>query len=1084
MTSAVPHYNPTPLEYAYTSYLLETVFDLDASVSEIKISGREAVTFLSKSGVHRLILRNIWTTVDPNSAGSLLHRRQLSTLLRCVALAQHPKNDSLLDHALRAAYHDQKSPVVAIGECLVATSGQKDVPLASFDGIPLPDRATLQPYLNDATEEDEEETETDDFGDFSAAPTPAATAAAAPFPPSNQTTIPVSQQQQTGLGGFDTFSSNNSSMGGGNAMPQSMGMSQVGGLMPSQRQQQSSMPTMAVPPMQQQSLNNNTQSWGDFDNMVPVPQQVQNQQHQDEFGGFVAASSTLPSMQQSAHSGWDAVDARTPPTVSVAPIGQDQPMNGFGELSSSVQPPAAQSSGWNAPSGSTTGPTPINPSLNPPSGMTLPNAHMGGDVAQTMNDNFGGFISFASRQAAPEPSGWDALDALATSTPAPPPPTLPSVESSSQPPEVSSGQVATINDDDDDDFGDFAAAQTNQQPVPQQQTPGERGSMDTSSVNPNVPTTITPQGSTKTPQISGKTHDFGGFASSQLQMQQSTQSLSQEPSGWDALDALAALAPAPPPVLPDASVSTDQQMVETTEESQTKDDVNDLAGFASTSQEEQKPQSSVSGWDALDALASPSTVPALSLPDPSNVTLEISGGTPAGIVTNDDSDFGDFTSSDRSGTLPITENGAGATTSGWVAQDSLTPGMNGSSNQQQQQPDELTAATSGVDDTTAASSPVNVLDNMTESPLQFENEQMSPTASERIHQLEHVASSGWDALDALATPPAPPPPSGNHQPGASEIVQLSKDTEEFGDFGSKSVEPKPGPDVNNDDDEFGDFESTPAPLTTTEPNPSSAWGAFEALAGSAPLDGPAISTQAADEPIQNPPLSQQDPLNVPRSVGLGRERAVSLSPPPEERSGIPDIPNRKAIGVVRSDTAFYSAKTSSFGVQSEVSSLDDFTDAIQNPEDPTGNEQMGMNGAKPAITTGGLSPQEVDSDDPFAAFQNLAPEQPEQPLPPLSSFERKDSTLDAPAESYEIVNEQTQHDIKAATPLDPTEQLPKTGTNMFGDFAGAQPNKPTHTVTGSVDLFDAFASPVPTADANDDFGDFSAPSQVPVPASD
>ena len=1092
MTSIAPDYNPTPLEYAYTSYLLETVFDLDASAAEIKISGREAVTFLSKSGVHRLILRNLWTTVDPNNTGSLLHRHQVSTLLRCIALAQHPKNDSMLDQALRGAYHEQKIPVVAIRECLVATSGKKDVPLARFDGIPLPSRATLQPYMNEGTEEDDDETETDDFGDFSAAPVPSAPVAV-PLPPTNQTMLPPTQQQQPGFGSFGTVSSIHRN-GGANITPQSQstGMSPAGGLMPTQHQAStSSMGELGFPPMQQQPLSNNTQSWGSFDSMAQDPHKTSiRHQQQDEFGGFAATSTSSTSMQHPTPSGWNALDALTspvsepPPMVTETPLTRDQQSNGFGEISSSGQPPLGQFSGWNAPTGLTTNPTPIHLSLNQPNSTTLSNSQNSTDATQTMNGNFGGVTSSAS-----EPSGWDALDALAASTPSLPPPTLPSVGISSEILDESSGQAVTPNDDgsdddddDDDDFGDFAAAQVDQQPLQQQEqqhTPGEWGAIDTLN-SPTVPTRMPAGGPTGTHQMPREVNNPGALAPLQPQMQQPTVSLSQEPSGWDALDALATSPPVSPPILPERSVTTDQGIVDTAEQSQTKGDGDDFGDFISTPLSQQV-----------------------------EVTPDIMGGA-------DDNDFGDFTSPQGSGIIPITENGVGANITEWGTLDSHAPGVVMSRNPHQQQPDELTAATSGVDDTTAASSPVNLLDSMTESPPQTENDLM-PSATSKP---DPIAPSGWDALDALATPPAPPPPLGTQQLGQSEIAQTDKDTEDFGDFGSRTVYPKQGSDVNGDD--FGDFEATSAALSTSESHSSSAWGTLGASGVSVPNDGKVMAIQLIDAPTKNHSASQDDSLNVPRPVGLSLERAVSLSPPPEDRSGIPNIPSRKTIKVTRSDTAFYSAKMSSFGAQSEVSSLGDFADAVQNPEDLVSSEQTGMNGGKSVQTKGGPSPHEINPDDPFAAFQSLAPEQPARPLPPLSSFESKDLSLDRSAENYKIIKEQTQQgiqrsmtyedekmgtntpesmlpgqsnlfedddfgafsgvdaslDSKPETLFDASEQLEGTDTNTFGDYGEAQLNKASGTVAKRRDNPNTFGSPNPTVDAGDDFGDFSAPTST------
>lgn len=1092
MTSVVPDYNPTPLEYAYTSYLLEAVFDLDTSVPEIKISGREAVTFLSKSAVHRLILRNLWTTVDPNSAGSLLHRHQLSTLLRCVALAQYPKKDSLLDQALRSAYHEQKSPVEAIRACLVATSQQTDIPLASFDGISLPDRATLLPYLKEGTEEDdEEETETDDFGDFSTATPPTTTTT--PMP-AHHPTAPVAQQ--TGWGAFDTLSSD-AHNGGGDFMPQqqSVAMSSpaTGGLMPAQ-QQMSNMgleaPSFPSMQEQQQPVNNNSQPWGSIDSTTPVPTQMsmqnqqphqQQQQQLDQFGGFAAASSTMSSgsVQQPASSGWDALDAlappiSTPPTLPSAPVHQDQQNNDFGDFSA--------------------GPVSVDSLANPSnSGMAHPNAQPTNGMVQTADGDFGGFTSSAPQPSVQQSSGWDALDALASSTPDPPPPSLSNAMTSPQPvPEVSSDQGIAAPSNEDDDFGDFAAAHTAQQQHPPQQSqiPGGWDAMDAFGNSAAAAMPSTEPASSY--QASGETDDFGGFSSVQPQMQQPAQPASQEPSGWDALDALVASSPAPPPTLPDPSTTVNQPSVETTGEVHEQADDDEFGDFASTTREEPQSQSPATGWDAMDALAAPA---------------------PASPGTNG-------VASPEQLAMPVSDSGTGS--GGLGALDALSSGIDGSPNQQrQQQANGSAAPTSGLGGI-AAAEPLSQPD---------ENGLMTFETSTQERQDGPVPSSGWDALDALAAPPVAPPSLSTHQAAASESAEASGGGDDFGNFAGSTAEPNLFP-VTHDEDGFGDFELQPPSVAP------------------APASDAMMSTQSADESPEGSETPQQGLLNAPFST-VGLDRAVSLSPPPEERSGIPSIPSKKRINVVRSDTAFFSARESSIGVQSEVSSLDEFVDAVQTPGDNR-NEGPGMNGVKSTRTNEGQELQAADPADPFAAFESIAPAQPEPPLPPLSSFESKDTDPDASAENTQIPHQDTlptfshqENEIQQSEEADndfdddfgdfagvPYESKDGSGTNtdkrtslvqsnttadddfgdfavggpsvdvkaepamgasvqpsemhadLFGDFAGSQPHQPTSLATSDGNLFDAFSSPAPPGNTDDDFGNFAASAPAPQPIGD
>lgn len=79
-------YQPTPLEQAYTFYLLDVV--LQVPREPFRLSGRLAVPFLNSSGVDRNVLRQMWTVVDPAMEGSLLEVIQFSSLLKMVSLAQ------------------------------------------------------------------------------------------------------------------------------------------------------------------------------------------------------------------------------------------------------------------------------------------------------------------------------------------------------------------------------------------------------------------------------------------------------------------------------------------------------------------------------------------------------------------------------------------------------------------------------------------------------------------------------------------------------------------------------------------------------------------------------------------------------------------------------------------------------------------------------------------------------------------------------------------------------------------------------------------------------------------------------------
>eukprot|EP00584_Thalassiosira_punctigera_P023703 CAMPEP_0172548586 /NCGR_PEP_ID=MMETSP1067-20121228/17837_1 /TAXON_ID=265564 ORGANISM="Thalassiosira punctigera, Strain Tpunct2005C2" /NCGR_SAMPLE_ID=MMETSP1067 /ASSEMBLY_ACC=CAM_ASM_000444 /LENGTH=1816 /DNA_ID=CAMNT_0013335821 /DNA_START=16 /DNA_END=5466 /DNA_ORIENTATION=- len=96
--AAKSSYRPTPLERAYASHLLSVYFQTpfdplsnthasdDAEL--IRVPGRNAVPFLTTSGVERSLLRLLWQVSDPDAVGTLTRRSQFYMLLRLVAMAQ------------------------------------------------------------------------------------------------------------------------------------------------------------------------------------------------------------------------------------------------------------------------------------------------------------------------------------------------------------------------------------------------------------------------------------------------------------------------------------------------------------------------------------------------------------------------------------------------------------------------------------------------------------------------------------------------------------------------------------------------------------------------------------------------------------------------------------------------------------------------------------------------------------------------------------------------------------------------------------------------------------------------------------
>ncbi|KAG7370854.1 hypothetical protein IV203_019424 [Nitzschia inconspicua] len=98
MTS--PSYEPTPLEQAYGLYLAQQIFGIPPTniSAGVRIPGRNAVPFLTQSGLDRTVLRSLWNVADPQNVGSLTDIEQFHLLLRLVAMAQQSMIHS--DHTI------------------------------------------------------------------------------------------------------------------------------------------------------------------------------------------------------------------------------------------------------------------------------------------------------------------------------------------------------------------------------------------------------------------------------------------------------------------------------------------------------------------------------------------------------------------------------------------------------------------------------------------------------------------------------------------------------------------------------------------------------------------------------------------------------------------------------------------------------------------------------------------------------------------------------------------------------------------------------------------------------------------------
>jgi hypothetical protein len=138
--AAAPNlYHPTQLEEAYALYLLEQELGISPSpptscevdTKEFRISGRQAVPLLTRSGVDRTLLRTFWTIADPQNVGTLTNKSQVHVLLRLIAMTQA---------GVIASLATVESSLVQL---LLHQYATHPLPLPTFDGVMIPEAAFL-----------------------------------------------------------------------------------------------------------------------------------------------------------------------------------------------------------------------------------------------------------------------------------------------------------------------------------------------------------------------------------------------------------------------------------------------------------------------------------------------------------------------------------------------------------------------------------------------------------------------------------------------------------------------------------------------------------------------------------------------------------------------------------------------------------------------------------------------------------------------------------------------------------------------------------------------------------------------------
>ncbi len=131
------YYQPTAVEEAYGLFLLQTEFQIIPSTSVFRIAGRQAVPFFCRSGIDRSVLRHMWSVVDPQVDGYLSTTAQFDTMLRLTALAQTGPLLPTLSQTPHAAPED------ILRQCLLQTTSMM-LPLPFFQGIVIPTTMDLQ----------------------------------------------------------------------------------------------------------------------------------------------------------------------------------------------------------------------------------------------------------------------------------------------------------------------------------------------------------------------------------------------------------------------------------------------------------------------------------------------------------------------------------------------------------------------------------------------------------------------------------------------------------------------------------------------------------------------------------------------------------------------------------------------------------------------------------------------------------------------------------------------------------------------------------------------------------------------------
>jgi len=1011
---------------AYGNHLLSNVFGIRSS--DIRVSGRNAVGFLSKSNLDRAVLRTLWTVADPAHAGSVQSTQQWLLLLRLVALGQS-------DPVLQSMPADQvtaETLQTALWQSLTQQSRHGGaVPLAVFEGVPIPSAMMVTTAAVPGVSVPAVATAVQGWGGLGAGSSPSVEVPAAAEP--------------SGWGALDALST--------------------------------PLQNAPLPSLQQQS--------------TPIATTIAATDDDDEFGDFAStiapaatranepSSMLLPTQPHDVThlepSGWGALDAPQTttsnvvmPASSLSSVSVPSFGGGAGTLAGGFDSSLQQQSAVGGASAATVVPEAATgwdalDALQPPVNAPLPSlssdatfAPYGGDAAPADNDDddFGDFAdapasllqptSSQTAQVVAEPTGWSALDALQ------PPVDVPLPSFSHQLSAISS--VASMRSQDgDDDFGDFDMTEKALAPVagfvpettvatlPVVKDPSCWDALDAlqppvDAPLPSLSHQSSAISSVASMQSQDDDDDFGDFTGTNETNSETTTTetapapLSTENmvatkySGWGALDALQPPLDAPLPSLSHQSSAMSNAPSQ-------DDDFGDFLGTGSDETSIKPLDTTVEvssqepvGWDALDALQAPVDLP---LPSLSHQSSAVSNG-PSVDDDDDDDEFGDFAGPGSSETRPeqVDESYAAAPVQGKSGLDAL---------------DTLSAPSNAPPPTLSQQLPVISSNPSMQSDfgVSAAGEGTEPLTEQPTESTETL---GWNAMDVLPAVQNAPLPS---------LESLS-------------------------------FEVAPAPLT-----PDNTGRQEES---SDRLQTTNIVRTFGNEDIQpslgtEPALSRDDAALVFRSsdkdsvasIHANTTPGASTKKPPLPPSASRLVPNMAApqylpaYDMERTDSAFYSARTNSIATTNE--DLGDFQDAVQ------GIDESDWQGTGDAEVQAVVS-STVDSEDPFAAFDSMVA--PSSVLLPLPTYHTQSQGSDPTSDKSSTKDDDIFGDFEAispakdVTPSDIQEDRVGIMDGDFGDFTNSEP-PPAIGSAGSGFLGFAATQPSTSGESTDYLGGLEVP---------